>query len=53
MLPGLKSYATCIRFSQYLYKLTKPAESNDLMLKLPYQMIFAVGTVDQILVYTT
>lgn len=49
MLPKLKSYATCIKFSPYLYKRT--AEGG--MLALPYQMIFAVGTVDQVLVYST
>ncbi len=32
MLPGIKSYATCVRFSPYLYKLTKTSE----MLDLPY-----------------
>jgi chromatin assembly factor 1 subunit B len=49
MLPKLKSYATCIKFSPYLYKRT----AEDGMLALPYQMIFAVGTVDQVLVYST
>ena len=50
MLPGLTNFATCIRFSPYLYKLTA-AESG--LLVLPYQMIFAVGTVDQIIIYST
>ena len=50
MLPGLCSFATCIRFSPYLYKLT---EQESGMLALSYQMIFAVGTIDQILIYST
>ena len=54
MLPGIKSYATCIRFSPYLYA-KKNTESADrpALLDLPYRLIFAVGTNDQVLIYTT
>lgn len=50
MLPGLTQYATCIRFSPYLYKLT---DLEPGLLALPYQMIFAVGTTDQIILFST
>lgn len=33
MLPGIKTYATCVRFSPYLYKLNKDSQK---MLDLPY-----------------
>ena len=32
MLPGLKSYATCIRFAPYLFRLTSESQ----LLHLPY-----------------
>lgn len=54
MLPGIKSYATCIKFSPYLYKLKGNATSErPPLLDLPYRMIFAVGTNDQVLIYST
>lgn len=34
MLPGIKTYATCVRFSPYLYKITK--DNTQKMLDLPY-----------------
>ena len=52
MLPGIKSYATCIRFNPYLYKLSNSSNDNAL-LDLPYKMLFAVATTDQVLIYTT
>jgi len=54
MLPGIKSYATCIRFNPHLYKkkntstLERPA-----LLDLPYRLVFAIGTVDQVLIYSS
>jgi len=54
MLPGIKSYATCIKFSQHLYKLKGTATpERPAILDLPYRMIFAVGTNDQVLIYST
>jgi len=55
MLPGIKSHATCIRFSPYLYKLIEKADDDlvPAMLNLPYRMMFAVSTIDNILVYHT
>ena len=52
MLPGIKSYATCIRFNPHLYKLSNSSNDNAL-LDLPYKMVFAVATTDQVLIYTT
>ncbi len=50
MLPGIKSYATCIRFNPYLYKSTVDLKNIDPekppLLDLPYKVIFAVGTTD-------
>ena len=47
MLPGLKSHATCIRFSPYLYKPKTRADDDPLpLLDLPYRMIFAIATID-------
>lgn len=53
MLPGLKTYATCIKFNPFLYE--KPwAKPNQVPLfELPYRMVFAVATTDQIIVYAT
>jgi chromatin assembly factor 1 subunit B len=55
MLPGIKSHATCIRFSPYLYKLFEKADDDPVpaMLALPYRMVFAVSTIDNILLYHT
>ena len=52
MLPGLKTYATCIRFNPYLFKKTMSPTSVPL-LDLPYRMIFAVATTDQVIIYAT
>ena len=53
MLPGLKTYATCIKFNPFLFE--KPwAKPNQVPLfELPYRMIFAVATADQIIIYAT
>ena len=55
MLPGIKSHATCIRFSPYLYKLFEKADDDPepAMLALPYRMVFAVSTIDNVLLYHT
>jgi chromatin assembly factor 1 subunit B len=58
MLPGLKTYATCVKFNPYLYvkqppKLDKNGEEIPALIDLPYRMVFAVATTDQILLYTT
>jgi len=57
MLPGIKSYATCIRFSPYLYKPTVDLRNFDPekppLLDLPYRVIFAVGTTDQVIIYSS
>jgi chromatin assembly factor 1 subunit B len=56
MLPGIKSYATCIKFSPYLYKKQVTNNFNPErppLLDLPYRLVFAVATVDQVLIYST
>ena len=54
MLPGIKSYATCIRFSPYLYaKKNNSTHDRPALLDLPYRVIFAIGTVEQVLIYST
>lgn len=54
MLPGIKSHATCIRFSPYLYKLRERQDDDPpAMIALPYRMMFAVATIDNILLYHT
>jgi chromatin assembly factor 1 subunit B len=52
MLPGIKTYATCVRFNPYIYekKSTSPGQE---LLDLAYRMVFAVATTDQILIYAT
>lgn len=56
MLPGIKSYATCIKFNPFLYKKTV-SENFDPerppLLDLPYKVIFAVGTGDQVIIYSS
>jgi chromatin assembly factor 1 subunit B len=52
MLPGIKSYATCVRFNPYIYEKKAIAE-DQVLLDLPYRMVFAVATTDQVLVYAT
>jgi hypothetical protein len=51
MLPGLKTYATCVKFNPYLYvkqppKLDKSGAEIPALLDLPYRMVFAVATTD-------
>lgn len=52
MLPGLKTYATCIKFNPYLYEKTSDISKVPL-LDLPYRMVFAVATTDQVIVFAT
>lgn len=58
MLPGLKTYATCVKFNPYLYakqalKLDKQGAEIPALIDLPYRIVFAVATTDQILLYST
>ena len=54
MLPGMKSYATCVRFNPYLYELpAQQLEGTVPLFELPYRMVFAVATTDQVIVYAT
>ena len=55
MLPGLQTYATCIKFNPYLYKKSENvgAEPRVALLDLPYRMVFAVATTDQVIIYAT
>ena len=54
MLPGMKSYATCIKFNPYLFELpSAPLANTTPILDLPYRMVFAVATTDQVIVYAT
>ena len=54
VLPGLKSHATCIKFNPYLFKKTlQPSEEDPGLIELPYKVVFAVATTDQVIVYTT
>jgi len=46
MLPGLKTYATCIKFNPYLYKKPAADPTKVALLDLPYRMVFAVATTD-------
>ena len=52
MLPGIKTHANCIRFCPLLFKLKENLEGTALI-DLPYRMLFAVATIDQVLIYTT
>ncbi len=49
----MKAYATCIRFNPYLYKKSTSASSIPALLDLDYKLIFAIGTVDQVLLYSS
>lgn len=54
MLPGIKSYATCIRFAPHLYaKRNTSTPERPALLDLPYRVVFAIGTVEQVLIYTS
>ena len=54
MLPGLKTYATAIRFNPFLFELpAKKENSAPAILDLPYRLVFAVATADQVIVYGT
>ena len=59
MLPGLKTYATCVKFNPYLFLKQKPridkttGEEIPAMVDLPHRVVFAVATTDQVLIYST
>lgn len=55
MLPGIKSYATCIKFNSYLYKkkFQSYPEDNPPIIDLPYRIVFAIATINQVLIYST
>lgn len=54
MLPGIKTHATCIRFCPLLFKLQeKSDEDPPALIDLPYRMVFAVATIEHVLIYTT
>jgi chromatin assembly factor 1 subunit B len=54
MLPGIKSYATCIRFNPHLYaKMNNSTPERPAILDLPYRVVFAIGTVEQVFIYST
>jgi chromatin assembly factor 1 subunit B len=53
MLPGLKTYATCIKFNPFLFEKPWAKPDQVPLFDLPYRMVFAIATTDQILVYAT
>lgn len=53
MLPGIKSYATCIKFNPHLYKKKNEQDKPPALLDLPYRVIFCIGTIEQVLIYST
>jgi chromatin assembly factor 1 subunit B len=53
MLPGIKSYATVIKFNPHLYQKKNEPEKPPALLDLPYRIIFCVGTMEQVLIYST
>ena len=54
MLPGITTHANCIRFCPYLLQLKDLKEGDATpMLNLPYRMIFAIGTIDHVIIYST
>ena len=52
MLPGIKTHANCIRFCPLLLKLKENVQGPALI-DLPYRMMFAVATIDTVLIYST
>lgn len=54
MLPGITTHANCIRFCPYLLKLKELKEDDPTpILELPYRMVFAIATIEHVLIYTT
>lgn len=55
MLPGIKTHANCIRFCPLLLQLQPDLNSdeNPALIDLPYRLVFAVATIDNVLIYTT
>ena len=54
MLPGITTHANCIRFCPYLLKLKEVKEGDPpAMLSIQYRMVFAIGTIDHVIIYST
>ena len=54
MLPGITTHANVIRFCPYLLKLKELTDEDPTpLINLPYRMVFAVATIDNVLIYTT
>jgi len=54
MLPGFNTHANIIRFNPYFYrKKIVEDQENPAMIDLPYRLVFAVSTMDQIIIYST
>mmetsp|Transcript_17193 Transcript_17193/g.28962 ORF Transcript_17193/g.28962 Transcript_17193/m.28962 type:complete len:176 (+) Transcript_17193:62-589(+) len=54
MLPGMKTHANCIKFCPLLLKLKdQEAGMPPALIDLPYRIVFAVATIDQVLIYST
>ena len=54
MLPGIKTHANCIRFCPLLLSHIPQQEgAPPALIDLPYVILFAVATIDSIIVYTT
>lgn len=50
----MKTHANCIRFCPLLLKLKeRNDEDPPALIDLPYRMVFAVATIDHVLIYTT
>lgn len=52
-LPGLRYTATGVSFSPHYYKKTGGKQGVEALIDLPYALIFAVQTIEQIVIYTT
>lgn len=53
MLPGMKTHANCIRFCPYLLKLKPQPDDKQALIELPYRLVFAVATIDHVIIYST
>jgi chromatin assembly factor 1 subunit B len=54
MLPGITTHANVIKFCPYLMKLKEIKEDDPApLINLPYRMVFAVATIEHVLIYTT
>jgi len=55
MLPGIKTHATCIRFCPLLLELAEKKDDDETpaLIDLPYRMVFAVATIEHVILYST